>query len=138
VPKLAFQKLWQDPPAAFPARITLAEGLDDLLARHRIDPARVAPLLDRLKLAPDLLARRPAAVSGGELQRIALLRALLLDLAFLFADEPTSRLDPVTQALTIRLMVGIGRETGMAMVIVSHDLALLEAICDRVIRLMPG
>ncbi|ETD85868.1 ABC transporter ATP-binding protein [Rhodobacter capsulatus] len=138
VPKLAFQKLWQDPPAAFPARITLAEGLDDLLARHRIDPARVAPLLDRLKLAPDLLARRPAAVSGGELQRIALLRALLLDPAFLFADEPTSRLDPVTQALTIRLMVGIGRETGMAMVIVSHDLALLEAICDRVIQLMPG
>ena len=138
LPRLAFQKLWQDPPAAFPARITLAEGLNDLLARHRIDRGRVAPLLDRLKLAPDLLGRRPAAVSGGELQRIALLRALLLDPAFLFADEPTSRLDPVTQALTIRLMVEIGRETGMAMVIVSHDLALLEAISDRVIRLAPA
>lgn len=138
LPKLAFQKLWQDPPAAFPARITLAEGLDDLLARHRIDRGRVAPLLDRLKLSPELLARRPAAVSGGELQRIALLRALLLDPVFLFADEPTSRLDPVTQALTIRLMVEIGRESGMAMVIVSHDLALLEAISDRVIRLAPA
>ncbi|SDG24691.1 ATP-binding cassette domain-containing protein [Rhodobacter capsulatus] len=137
LPKLAFQKLWQDPPAAFPARITLAEGLDDLLARHRIDRGRVAPLLDRLKLSPDLLARRPGAVSGGELQRIALLRALLLDPAVLFADEPTSRLDPVTQALTIRLMVEIGRESGMAMVIVSHDHALLEAISDRVIRLTP-
>ncbi|KQB13219.1 ABC transporter ATP-binding protein [Rhodobacter capsulatus] len=137
LPKLAFQKLWQDPPAAFPARITLAEGLDDLLARHRIDRVRVAPLLDRLKLSPDLLARRPGAVSGGELQRIALLRALLLDPAVLFADEPTSRLDPVTQALTIRLMVEIGRESGMAMVIVSHDHALLEAISDRVIRLTP-
>ncbi|TKD21679.1 ABC transporter ATP-binding protein [Rhodobacter capsulatus] len=138
VPKLGLQKLWQDPPAAFPARLTLGQGLDDLLRLHRIDRDRVAPLLDRLNLAPDLLARRPAAVSGGELQRIALLRALLLEPRFLFADEPTSRLDPVTQALTIRLMVEVARERGMAMVIVSHDRALLDAISDRVIRLEPA
>lgn len=136
-PRFGFQKLWQDPPAAFPPRLALGQGLDDLVALHRLDRARIPPLMARLRLAPELLDRRPGAVSGGELQRIALLRALLLDPVVLFADEPTSRLDPVTQALTIRLMVELGRERGMALVVVSHDLALLEAICDRVIRLSP-
>lgn len=134
-PKLAYQKLWQDPPAAFPARITLGQGLNDLIRLHKIDRARIPPLLDRLKLSPDLLGRFPNSVSGGELQRIALLRALLLDPVFLFADEPTSRLDPVTQAQTIRLMVDIATERGLAIMVVSHDEALLSAISDAVIRL---
>ncbi|MDZ4312119.1 MAG: ATP-binding cassette domain-containing protein [Cypionkella sp.] len=134
-PRLGFQKLWQDPPAAFPARITLRLGLEDLIARHQIDRARIAPLLDRLKLSPDLLDRLPSAVSGGELQRIALMRALLLDPVLLFADEPTSRLDPVTQAETINLMTSIAKERKMAIVLVSHDRALLHATCDKVISL---
>jgi ABC-type glutathione transport system ATPase component len=138
IPKLGFQKLWQDPPAAFPAKITLGQGLDDLIARHKIDQSRIPPLLDRLKLTPDLLQRRPGAVSGGELQRIALLRALLLDPVFLFADEPTSRLDPVTQAETIRLMAEVATERGMAMMIVSHDRPLLQAISDQVLELQPA
>ncbi len=135
IPKLGFQKLWQDPPAAFPAKITLGQGLDDLIALHKLDRDRIPPLLDRLKLTPDLLQRRPGAVSGGELQRIALLRALLLDPVFLFADEPTSRLDPVTQAETIRLMAEVATEHGMAMMIVSHDRPLLQAISDQVLEL---
>lgn len=137
-PRLGFQKLWQDPPAAFPARITLHQGLEDLIARHRIDRGRIAPLLDRLKLSQGLLNRLPSSVSGGELQRIALMRALLLDPVLLFADEPTSRLDPVTQAETIRLMAAIAAERGMAIMLVSHDSALLRAICDRVIALQPA
>lgn len=109
--------------------------MDDLTRLHKIDKARIPPLLERLKLSPDLLTRFPNSVSGGELQRIALLRALLLDPVFLFADEPTSRLDPVTQAQTIRLMVEIAAERGLAIMVVSHDAALLSAISDRVIRL---
>jgi ABC-type glutathione transport system ATPase component len=138
IPTLGFQKLWQDPPAAFPAKITLGLGLADLIARHKIDQNRIPPLLDRLKLTQDLLQRRPGAVSGGELQRIALLRALLLDPVFLFADEPTSRLDPVTQAETIRLMAEVATERGMAMMIVSHDHQLLQAISDQVLELQPA
>jgi len=134
-PKLGFQKLWQDPPAAFPALITLGQGLDDLIALHRIDRNRVAPLLDRLKLSPSLLTRLPSGVSGGELQRIALLRALLLDPVFLFADEPTSRLDPVTQAETVRLMTEIAAERDMAIVFVSHDRALLHSVSDQMLEL---
>ncbi|MDO8882126.1 ABC transporter ATP-binding protein [Pseudotabrizicola sp.] len=135
VPKLGFQKLWQDPPAAFPARITLGTGLNDLILRHAIDRSRIAPLLNRLKLSADLLDRLPSAVSGGELQRIALLRALLLDPVLLFADEPTSRLDPVTQKETIALMTAIAAEHEMAIVIVSHDTSLLHASSDRIITL---
>lgn len=138
VPRLGFQKLWQDPPAAFPTSITLGEGLNDLVRLHQIENARIPPLLDKLKLSPDLLTRLPSAVSGGELQRIALLRALLLDPAFLLADEPTSRLDPVTQAHTMRLMVDIATEGGLALIIVSHDKDLLSAICDQVIHLEAG
>jgi peptide/nickel transport system ATP-binding protein len=137
IPKLGFQKLWQDPPAAFPPRITLEQGLDDLLHLHKLDRVRIPPLMDRLKLTPDLIKRRPGEISGGELQRIALLRALLLDPAFLFADEPTSRLDPVTQAETIRLMADVVAERSMAMMIVSHDDKLLEAISDQVLELQP-
>lgn len=135
VPALKLQKLWQDPPAAFPARITLRLGLTDLLRCHRIDAARVAPLMERLKLPDSLLNRLPSEVSGGELQRAALLRALLLDPVFLFADEPTSRLDPVTQAEIVQLMRDIAAERGMAIMLVSHDTALLNAVSDRVIHL---
>lgn len=127
------QKLWQDPVAAFPARLRLDRGLDDLVTRHGIDRARIAPLMARLSLAPGLLTRHPQEISGGELQRIALLRALLLDPVLLFADEPTSRLDPVTQAETLGLLTGLARERGMALILVSHDSAVLQACADRVI-----
>ncbi|WP_041795333.1 ABC transporter ATP-binding protein [Pararhodospirillum photometricum] len=135
VAPLRFQKIWQDPPAAFPARLVLGRGLADLIARHRLDPAAVPPLMDRLRLRPDLLERLPGQISGGELQRVALLRALLLDPVFLFADEPTSRLDPVTQAETLRLLSELVEERGMGVLIVSHDSAVLAAVCDTVLRL---
>ncbi|MBB4166629.1 ATP-binding cassette domain-containing protein [Rhizobium sp. BK538] len=133
--RLGYQKLWQDPPAAFPARITLAQGLEDLVRLHGIDRARIASSLENLKLSSDLLNRLPSEISGGELQRIALLRALLLDPVFLFADEPTSRLDPVTQAETMQLMVKVARERDVAIMVVSHDEALLTAVSDQVLRL---
>ncbi|MDH6266361.1 ABC-type glutathione transport system ATPase component [Rhizobium sp. SG_E_25_P2] len=133
--RLGFQKLWQDPPAAFPARITLAQGLEDLVRLHGIDRARLSPLLEKLKLSSDLLNRLPSEISGGELQRIALMRALLLDPVFLFADEPTSRLDPVTQAETMQLLLKVAAEQGLAIMVVSHDEALLSAVSDDVIRL---
>ncbi|MFN4059804.1 MAG: ABC transporter ATP-binding protein [Paracoccus hibiscisoli] len=130
-----FQKLYQDPPSAFPRAVTLGRTLDDLVALHRLDGVRIAPLLERMRLSPGLLTRRPDAVSGGELQRLALLRVLLLDPVFLFADEPTSRLDLITQAEVTRLMIDIAHQAGMALLIVSHDAHLIARSCDRVIAL---
>lgn len=130
-----FQKLYQDPPSAFPRCLALGRALDDLVRLHRLDAARIPPLMSRLRLSPALLARRPTEVSGGELQRLALLRLLLLDPVFLFADEPTSRLDLITQAEVTGLLTEVARETGMALLIVSHDPDLLSRSADRVISL---
>lgn len=138
VAAVRYQKLYQDPPSAFPRAVTLGRALSDLVARHRLDPSRIAPLLERLRLAPGLLTRRPSDVSGGELQRLALLRVLLLDPVFLFADEPTSRLDLITQAEVTRLMTAIARETGMGLMIVSHDAELIARTCDSTIALNGG
>ncbi|MGF1553800.1 MAG: ATP-binding cassette domain-containing protein, partial [Paracoccaceae bacterium] len=110
----AIQKIYQDPPAAFAARVPLAAGLRDLERRHRLPPGRLSGLLDRLGIAPEMLARRPDAVSGGELQRIALARALALAPAVLLADEPTSRLDPVTRRQVMAVLGEAGAQAGTA------------------------
>lgn len=129
--RVRYQKLYQDPPAAFPPRRVLRRTLGDVLARHRIDVAAVAPLMARLHLADALLDRLPGEVSGGELQRIALLRVLLLDPVFLFADEPTSRLDPVTQQETVALLRETADARGCAVLLVSHDPELVRKVADR-------
>lgn len=130
-----FQKLYQDPPAAFPPHASLRQTLSDLVRLHRLDWSEVDWLMDRLRLSPALLDRRPREVSGGELQRLALLRVLLLDPVFLFADEPTSRLDLVTQQETVALLTGIARNRGCAVLLVSHDRGLLDRTADRRIAL---
>lgn len=135
---IRFQKLYQDPPSAFPRHIRLGQALDDLVRLHGLDAARIPVLMERLRLNPVLLSRRPTEVSGGELQRLALVRVLLLDPVFLFADEPTSRLDLITQAEVTALLAEAARETGMALLMVSHDADLLRKTADRVISLDPA
>lgn len=131
-------KLYQDPPAAFAPGVPLQRLLDELTQLHGIDRSRVPPLLERLGLTPSLLQRPAESVSGGELQRIALLRILLLKPVLLFADEPTSRLDLITSQRIMTLLVEIARETDCGLVIVSHDPVLVEKLCDRTINLEEG
>ncbi|CAO96440.1 ATP-binding cassette domain-containing protein [Erwinia tasmaniensis] len=133
-----YQKIFQDPPSAFAPRVTVRRTLEDVVRRHRLNGQRIAQLMDRLKLSPQLLDRYPPEISGGELQRFALLRVLLLDPVFLFADEPTSRLDLLTQRQTIELMVEVVAEQNCALLIVSHDEALVDRISHRRIRLGEG
>ncbi len=91
--------------------------------------------MTRLALHPALLTRRPEALSGGELQRFALLRVMLLRPVFLFADEPTSRLDPLVQQQTWQLIAELAREQQCAVLLVSHDRDLLEKGTHRVIAM---
>lgn len=130
-----WQKLYQDPTASVSKAVSLQQLLDDLIERHELDRARIAPLMKRLELDASLLQRNADAVSGGELQRFCLLRVLLLDPVFLFADEPTSRLDPVTAKSVNQLLVEVCRESGCALVLVSHDPDLIEKLSDQVLRL---
>lgn len=130
-----YQKLYQEPPAAFSPHISLQQHLEDLCALHRIDKQRIPPLLEKLRLAPSILKRKSNSVSGGELQRVALLRLLLLEPVFLFADEATSRLDCFTQAETLKLILELANTQQCAIMLVSHDVDLLTTCCDAIITI---
>lgn len=135
LPPTAFQKIQQDPGAAFAPRVTLRQSLRDLVTLHRLDWQALEALLARMRLSSALLDRLPHQVSGGELQRIALARVLLMKPALIFADEPTSRLDPVTQQEVIGLLAEHVRATGCAVLLVTHDEDIVQAIADRRIDL---
>jgi len=135
VAKHRYVKLFQDPPTAFSRHWTIGTLLKDLVKLHGLDASRIPPLMERLALEPDLLTRSAGGISGGELQRFSILRALLLDPVYMFADEPTSRLDPVTQKEIMDLLISVARETSCAVLLVSHDKALIEHVCDRKIAL---
>lgn len=132
------QKLYQDPALAFPARVPLRDSLGDLLRRHRLDPGRLDELMAALRLAPALLTRTPGQVSGGELQRLAIIRSMLLDPALVFADEPTSRLDLITQEETMTCLMEQVDRHGCALVLVTHDDGLARAVTRRRITLGAG
>lgn len=129
-----YQKLHQDPIGAFIPHRMIGAQLKDLGAviPGFDDTARLPPLLERLKLKPALLARYPSEVSGGEAQRLALLRLLLLDPSVIVADEPTSRLDPIIQRDVIDLLRDCVERDGMAVILISHDRALVRAVADEV------
>ena len=95
-------------------------------------------LLADLAIDPVLMERYPDAVSGGELQRIAIARALTARPAILLADEPTSRLDPITQQETMALIAGMAREQRIAVVLVTHDIAMAGKWAERSIAIEAG
>ncbi|WP_325894729.1 ABC transporter ATP-binding protein [Grimontia sp. NTOU-MAR1] len=130
-----WQKLFQDPPSAVTSSVTLGTLLEDLVSLHNLDRTKIPPLMDKLNLAPELLERNSLSVSGGELQRFSIMRALLLEPVFLFADEPTSRLDPITAMEVTDVLITLAKEQGCALLLVSHDKHLVEKRCDSVIKM---
>ncbi len=132
-----YQKLHQDPIAAFIPGMVLSRQFRLLQeVRPGLDVARdLPPLLERLRVDASLLSRRPEEISGGEAQRLALARILLLDPVAIVADEPTSRLDPVVQRDTMLLLRAFVDEHGLGLVLISHDQALVRAVADNRIDL---
>ena len=94
-----------------------------------------AKWMQALGLSDALLARKPHEVSGGELQRFALLRLMQLQPAFIFADEPTSRLDPITQRDTMRVICDSAAQQGCAVLLVSHDAHLARHSSHRHVQM---
>jgi phospholipid/cholesterol/gamma-HCH transport system ATP-binding protein len=131
--------LFQD--GALFSSLTVGENVQvPLRERHRLPEA----LLDQLTglklalvgLAPDTCHKYPAELSGGMRKRAGLARALALVPEILFLDEPTAGLDPIGAAAFDRLIGGLRRSLGLTVVMVTHDLDSLVAICDRVAALV--
>ncbi|GIX23582.1 MAG: ABC transporter ATP-binding protein [Caldimonas sp.] len=130
----AFQKLYQDPVAAFAPFVSLERSLKDVARRHGRAWSTVLDQLERLRVPVSLLQRRPDQVSGGELQRVALARVLMVQPVLIFADEPTSRLDPITQQEAMAELVDSAVKTNTALVLVTHDDDIATAVSSRVLR----
>ena len=135
LPATALQKLYQDPAASFPPTVSLLQSLRDVAGRHRCPWPTVMQRLERLGVPRELLERRPSEVSGGELQRIALARVLTVRPALLFADEPTSRLDPVSQQEAMAVLLDAVEESGTALLLVTHDDDIAGAVGNSFVQL---
>lgn len=137
------QYIFQDPFASLSPRMTIGEILTEGLkiqglgtARERLDRAREA--LEQVDLPPEAVNRYAHEFSGGQRQRIGIARALTLAPEFIVADEPVSALDVSIQAQVINLLRDLQQRLGLTMLFISHDLAVVEYICDRVIVLYLG
>ena len=138
------QIVFQDPLASLDPRLTVGEIVSEPLRVHRpelsaTDRAReVADMLVRVGLSSDLVARYPHQFSGGQCQRIGIARAMILKPRVLVCDEPVSALDVSIQEQILTLLAGLKCEFGMSILFVSHNLAVVRRICDRVLVLYLG
>jgi peptide/nickel transport system ATP-binding protein len=131
------QLVFQDPRGSLSPRRTVEQSLAEPLEHFGIGSraersARVAKALERVGLDPDFSQRYPHELSGGQRQRVALARALISEPMLIVADEPLSSLDVSIQARIIELLRELRREMGFAVLMVSHDLAVIRQLADRV------
>lgn len=139
----AIQMVYQDPYSSLNPRMTVRQTLRELLRVHSLVPrgqvdARCAALMDMVRLSANALDAYPSQFSGGQRQRIALARALAVEPRVLVADEPTSALDASVQATVVDLLAELRRELGLTLVFVSHDLGVVNALCDDIVVMRAG
>ncbi|MEF8812641.1 MAG: oligopeptide/dipeptide ABC transporter ATP-binding protein [Halovenus sp.] len=131
------QMIFQDPSSSFDPRMTVGSSIAELLVVHGMDdrPRRraiVEDLLERVGLSTTDYDRYPHEFSGGQKQRLALARALVLNPELIVADEPVSALDVSIQAEILSLISDLQEEFGLSLLFISHDLSVIRNICDRV------
>lgn len=137
------QIIFQDPWGALNPRHTVGRLMEEPLLLHTSLTAQqrreeVVAMAQRMQLGLPLLERYPAQLSGGQLQRVCIGRALATKPDLLVLDEPTSSLDVSVRAGILQLLDTLRRETGVAMLFISHDLETIHALCDRVVVLYLG
>ncbi len=134
------QMVFQDPYASLHPRHTIDRTLSEPLAIHGIGntDARVRQALLDVGLPANFRFRYPHQLSGGQRQRVAIARALMLEPEILLLDEPTSALDASVQAETLNLLARLRAERGLTFIMVSHDLAVIDHMCDRILVMQHG
>ena len=136
------QMVFQMPQDSFDPRHTLGDGIMESMLNAGLSRAeakmRMYELLDKAELSRELAKRYPHEVSGGQCQRAAIARALAVDPKLLICDEATSALDVTVQAQIVALLNKLKEEMGVSILLISHDLALVQHMCDRVLVMYQG
>jgi oligopeptide/dipeptide ABC transporter ATP-binding protein len=131
------QMVFQDPYSSLNPRLTVGSMLRELIRVHHIVPAGQADayckeMLTLVGLGPEAMKAFPRQFSGGQRQRVAIARALVLKPDVLVADEPVSALDVSVQATVLNLLGDLRSELGLTLLLISHNLAVVRHLCDRV------
>ena len=134
------QMVFQDPYGSLHPRQTVDRILSEPLAIHGIgdEQVRIERALDEVGLGSGFRFRYPHQLSGGQRQRIAIARALILEPQMLLLDEPTSALDASVQAEVLNLLEALRARRGLSFVMVSHDLAVVTHLCERLLVMQRG
>jgi ABC-type dipeptide/oligopeptide/nickel transport system ATPase subunit len=134
------QMVFQDPYASLHPRHTVDRTLSEPLTLHRFDriEERIEKVLVQVGLGHDFRFRYPHQLSGGQRQRVAIARALMLEPDILLLDEPTSALDVSVQAEVLNLLSDLQQARGLTYLLVSHDLAVVAHMCDRIAVMKEG
>lgn len=134
------QMVFQDPYGSLHPRQTVDRILSEPLAIHGFDDAerRIEQALDEVGLGSGFRFRYPHQLSGGQRQRVAIARALILEPQVVLLDEPTSALDASVQAEVLNLLEALRRQRGLTFIMVSHDLAVVTHLCERLLVMQRG
>ncbi len=137
------QLIFQDPYSSLNPRMTVNQILSDPMNVHSVFTGnkreeRLAFLLETVGLSPEHGRRYPHEFSGGQRQRIGIARALALDPTVIIGDEPVSALDVSIQAQIINLLMDLKKDFDLSLIIISHDLAVVEYLCDRILVMYVG
>lgn len=136
------QMVFQIPQDSFDPRRTLGDSIMESMRNHNVSRKeaqnRLWQLLQQVELPSELADRYPNQVSGGQCQRAAIARALAVNPKILICDEATSALDVTVQAQIIELLKRLQQEMDLSILLISHDLALVQHLCDRVIVMYQG